>query len=122
MKYLKNLPLILAITLLSPLFSLACGAESAKIKRALGDSWAERMAHSDMNRNPQTWQIDFRTTPKWGYTHSLMLGALARLYQQTGNNDYLDYIKGFDDKMVSDGGDIYGYQREQFNIDKINPR
>ena len=121
MKYLKNLPSILAIALLSPLFSPACGAESAKIKRAPGDSWAERMARSDMNRNPQAWQIDFRTTPKWGYTHGLMLSALARLYQQTGNKEYLDYIKGFGDKMVSDGGDIYGYQREQFNIDKINP-
>ena len=35
-------------------------------------SWAERMALSDMQRNPEPWQIDFRDTPKWNYTHGLL--------------------------------------------------
>ncbi|ASB48052.1 glycoside hydrolase family 88/105 protein [Alkalitalea saponilacus] len=83
--------------------------------------WAEKMAQSDMKRNPEGWMIDFRQTPKWEYTHGLMMTALMELYKETGDEQYLEYIQGFADKFISPGGEILTYKLTDYNIDRINP-
>jgi len=82
--------------------------------------WSERMALSDIKRNPQAWKIDFRKTPKWGYTHGLMLSALERLYLSTNKPIYLNYSKAFGNKMVNEQGKMLTYELDKFNIDKVN--
>ncbi|TCO07717.1 glycoside hydrolase family 88/105 protein [Natronoflexus pectinivorans] len=83
--------------------------------------WAERMAKCDMQRNPEAWMIDFRKTPKWEYTHGLMMTALMEVYKETGNEEYLDYVQGFVDKFISEDGSILTYKLTDYNIDRINP-
>src|SRR5690554_3973683 len=82
---------------------------------------AEKMAWSDMQRNPEAWMIDFRKEPKWEYTHGLMMTAHMALYEQTRNEDYLNYVQGFADKFIGADGSILTYKAKDFNIDRINP-
>lgn len=84
-------------------------------------SWAERMALSDMQRNPEPWQIDFRDTPKWNYTHGLMMTAYEALYEHTGNPRYGRYIKRYADTLIEADGHIRTYQLDRYNIDHLNP-
>jgi len=84
-------------------------------------SWAERMALSDMQRNPEPWQIDFRETPKWNYTHGLMMTAYQRLYEQTGDERYVDYIREYADTLIDADGNIATYKLENYNIDHLTP-
>ncbi|GAO31192.1 rhamnogalacturonides degradation protein RhiN [Geofilum rubicundum JCM 15548] len=86
-----------------------------------GLDWAEKMAQSDIQRNPEAWMIDFRETPKWEYTHGLMMTAHMALYHETGDEQYLDYVKGFADKFIAEEGQILTYKPTDFNIDRINP-
>ena len=84
-------------------------------------SWAERMALSIMKRNPESWQVDFRETPKWSYTHGLVLHGFTQLYLKTGDEDYFNYVKDYADKLIDENGNISTYEIEVFNIDHINP-
>lgn len=84
-------------------------------------SWAERAALSDMQRNPEPWQIDFRETPKWNYTHGLMMTAYQRLYEKTGNSRYIDYIRDYADALIDKEGNITTYRLESYNIDHLTP-
>jgi unsaturated rhamnogalacturonyl hydrolase len=81
----------------------------------------ERMAMSDMERHPEGWTIDFYTKPKWEYTHGLMMTALDKVYDKTGEEKYLDYIKNFADFMISEDGTIKTYKKSDYNIDRVNP-
>lgn len=82
---------------------------------------AIKMADSDMKRNPEGWMIDFRQKPKWEYTHGLMMNALLALYQETGRERYLNYVKAYADTMVQDSGEILTYKLSDYNIDRVSP-
>ena len=79
------------------------------------------MADSDMKRNPEGWMIDFRPEPKWDYTQGLFASALERVWERTGDEKYLTYIKTFADTMISEDGSIMTYKKEDYNIDRVNP-
>ena len=82
--------------------------------------WSERMALSEMYRNPQSWMIDAEA-PKWNYTQGLVLMAIQRVGEATGNDRYFQYAKSYADTMINAEGDILTYQLDNFNIDHINP-
>lgn len=111
---MKNL--VLLLLLLSLLIS-GCShqTESPYLQQA------EKMAWSDMQRNPEAWMIDFRKEPKWEYTHGLMMTAHMALFKKTENKDYLNYVQGFADKFIGADGSILTYKAKDFNIDRINP-
>lgn len=79
------------------------------------------MADSDIERNPEGWMVDFRKTPKWEYTHGLMMTAHERVWRATGEERFFDYLKDFADFMISDDGDIRTYDQSLYNIDRVNP-
>ena len=83
--------------------------------------WSEQMAQSIMTRYPESYQIEGRDTPKWGYTHGLVLNAFLQLYKETGDETYYDYVKGYLDELINADGSIKTYPFEDYNIDKINP-
>ena len=79
------------------------------------------MANSDIQRNPEAWMIDFRKTPKWGYTQGLVGISYQYLTKVTGDSTYVKYMKdSYLDKMIDENGTIIGYKMSDFNIDKIN--
>ncbi len=79
------------------------------------------MADSDIERNPEGWMIDFRETPKWEYTHGLMMSAHEKVWRATGEERYFDYMEDFADFMIDDEGTIKTYDQSLYNIDRVNP-
>ncbi|WP_017730483.1 glycoside hydrolase family 88/105 protein [Nafulsella turpanensis] len=113
------------------LFGTACSsgndtAETADATDAAVETAEEplyvQMALSDMERNPEGWDIDFNEKPKWEYTHGLMMTALNKVYEKTGDERYLEYIKNYADFMLNeDGTSIKTYELDDYNIDRVNP-
>ena len=83
--------------------------------------WSERMALSIMERNPDPVYMDFRDEPKWEYTFGLVLKSFEKLYQQTGDQKYLDYIEDYYDFMIEEDGEVKKYDITNFNIDRVQP-
>lgn len=83
--------------------------------------WSVRMADSEMKRNPEAWMADFRPKPKWEYTNGLICTAVERVWEKTGDEKYFNYIKEYADRMIQEDGSILTYQKEDYNIDRVNP-
>lgn len=79
-----------------------------------------RLVESEMIRNPESWMIDFRPTPKWDYCLGLELGAMLQVYDRYGNDKIYDYAVAFADTMVQADGSIMTYKREDFSLDRVN--
>ena len=110
------------------LLGVACSSgqssETAKARTAADNDetlYSIRMANSDIERNPEGWTIDFNEKPKWEYTHGLMMSAYEKLWERTGNEKYLDYIKNYADFMIGEDGSIKTYKKSDYNIDRVNP-
>ncbi|GAA78409.1 glycoside hydrolase family 105 protein [Pseudoalteromonas sp. BSi20495] len=82
--------------------------------------WSIRMAESEMQRNPQAYTLDWRKAPRWDYTHGLELLAFSRLYQNTKDKRYFDYIREYVDSLINEDGTIKSYQQSKYNIDMLN--
>lgn len=85
-----------------------------------GLSWAEKMAFSEMSRRKDSLQYQKSKKGHWDYTTGLLLLSLERLWKETGEQKYYDYIKQTIDSYVNDDGTINSYNVEEFNIDQIN--
>lgn len=83
-------------------------------------SIATKVAFSDIKRNPEAWQIDFNQTPKWDYCQGLMASALLKLYDQTGDTLFYNYVKRFADFMIDSTGNIRTYHLNEFSLDRVN--
>lgn len=77
------------------------------------------MADSEINRNPEGWTLDFNEKPKWEYTHGLIMTSMEKLYEATGDEKYLDYIKNFSEFMINEEGEIKTYKKSDYNIDRV---
>ncbi len=82
--------------------------------------WSERMALSIMKRAPEAWQIDNHEAPKWDYKIGMILTGYEKLYQQTKNPIYFDYIKGYADVLIDKNGAFEKFDPQDHNIDFIN--
>lgn len=81
---------------------------------------AIRMADSEMKLFPKASTVDFNPEGKWSYTAGLVSLAMINLYEKTGDEKYYNYAKGYADQFISNDGEIAGYKRSDFNIDKLN--
>lgn len=79
-----------------------------------------RMADSEMQRNPESWMVDFSKGLKWNYCHGLELGAIYDVWERTGDQKYYDYAVSYADTMVNEDGSIKTYKLEEYNIDRLN--
>jgi unsaturated rhamnogalacturonyl hydrolase len=82
--------------------------------------WSTRMADSVMALHPDPLLLD-SDQPKWEYTHGLLLDAVLRVWQRTGEEKYLKYVDAYYDSMIDAQGRIRTYSLDEFNIDRINP-
>lgn len=106
---------ILLISLFSILIS--CSGE----KKPMAKPYYLRMAESEIERNPESWMIDFSKKIKWNYTHGLELQAMIQVAQKTGDEKYFQYAEAYADTMINENGTIKTYVLEKYNIDHINP-
>lgn len=81
--------------------------------------WSERMLLSEMERFPESWMLDFHKKPKWSYPNGLVLMAAKRVYDQTGNEAYYQYVYDYPDTMVDAEGTIDTYDLEKQNLDML---
>ena len=58
---------------------------------------------------------------KWTYDHGLVLKGIERVYEATGDKQYLTFIEESMDHFVSDNGSIRTYSPADYNIDNILP-
>ncbi|MDR1652668.1 MAG: glycoside hydrolase family 88 protein [Prevotellaceae bacterium] len=109
----------LSIVLISVLL-FGCG-QKQQSQSAYSQKYYVRMADSEMQRFPQSWQLDNVQSPKWNYTQGLVLQAIYGVYQKTGEQKYRDYVVSYEDTMLLDGGrKILTYNPAKYNIDHIN--
>ncbi len=82
--------------------------------------WSTRIAESFLARHPGGATFDALTTSQaWNYEQGLMLVALHRMWQHTGDRRYLDFIRLNMDRFIEADGSIRTYKRTEFNLDQI---
>lgn len=83
--------------------------------------WSERTAISILSKYPNAWQLDGTDKPKWDYKMGFVLSGFEKLYQETHDKKYFNYIKEYVDTMIDSSGNIKKYNRKEYNIDCLNP-
>ncbi|MBN1820346.1 MAG: glycoside hydrolase family 88 protein [Prolixibacteraceae bacterium] len=91
-----------------------------KADQNIGLKMAIKMADSEMALFPDCSTVDFDPAGKWNYTPGLIATAMVELWKQTGEEKYYGYVKSYADKFIDENGQIAGYKKSDFNIDKIN--
>ena len=81
---------------------------------AIATRWARRTADAVMRRVPR---LDSRWDYKWGVVAS----GLVEVWRDTGDDRYLDYVRRTIDEFLGEDGTIATYDRDQFQLDFINP-
>jgi len=81
---------------------------------------AIRFAESEMQRFPEAWQLDHGTRLYFGYSQGLGCLAMLKMWKQTNDTKYLDYVVNWADTLINDKGEIHKYKVETYNIDYIN--
>ncbi|MDR2804609.1 MAG: glycoside hydrolase family 88 protein [Dysgonamonadaceae bacterium] len=77
-------------------------------------------AESEMKRFPEAWQSDYGKRLYFGYSQGLICLAMLKMWKQTGDRKYLDYVVEWADSLISEKGEIHLYKMESYNIDYIN--
>lgn len=96
------------------LTTLSCNANNEQ------ESWAVRMVESEIQRNPEAWQLDFQPKLKWDYCHGLELRAMLYVARKYNREDILDYALSYADTMVNADGTIKKYKLTDYSLDRIN--
>ncbi len=108
------------LVLLLPALCPAGAPDSAALNA--GGSWAVRIAHSFLLRHPGGATYDSSTPDrKWNYEQGLMLHALLRAGDRTGDSAYFEFVRRNIDQYVNENGVIRTYDPEAYNLDNIAP-
>jgi len=118
MKKIFHTSRFFALSFLMLVFISSCGEVEVQVEET--KPYSVRMADAEMARNPEVWTIDFLEKPKWDYTQGLICSAIDRVWDATGEQKYLDYIKYYADFMIDENGVIKTYKKSDFNIDRVN--
>jgi unsaturated rhamnogalacturonyl hydrolase len=77
-------------------------------------------AESEMKRCPEAWQLDHGKRLYFGYSQGVGCLAMLKVWKQTSDKKYLDYVVHWADTLINDKGEIHEYHVETYNIDYIN--
>ncbi|MDM8161449.1 glycoside hydrolase family 88 protein [Labilibaculum sp. K2S] len=81
---------------------------------------AIQFADSEMKRFPEAWQLDHGKRLYFGYSQGLGCLAMLKVWKETGDRKYLDYVIKWADSLINENGEIHLYKVESYNIDYIN--
>lgn len=95
--------------------------ETANVGKIVPENlkWSERMMMSEMKRFPEASKLDFVDKPRWSYTNGLVLMACSKVYEETKDQKYYDYIYAYANDMIDSAGTIKTYSLESQNLDMI---
>ncbi|WP_215241643.1 glycoside hydrolase family 88 protein [Dyadobacter helix] len=77
------------------------------------------MAESFMTNHKDSILVGKNTITRWDYEQGLMLKALEKVWNRTGDGKYFEYIRKDIDQYVRGDGSIRSYRFDDFNIDNI---
>lgn len=117
---LKRGFILLIITIVGFSLCMSCKRNDKSDVSRKGLQMAVRMADSEMIQFPNSSTVDFNPKGKWGYTAGLVAKSMVELWKQTGEIKYYNYAKSYADQFIDANGEIKGYKRSDFNIDKVN--
>jgi len=101
--------------------SLAAYIRPAKPAKPKG-AWSARMVDSVMKRTPDPMMVDANASgPRWEYTPGLVMKAILEVAQRTGDQRYWNYAKAYYEGFINPDGTIRGYNKDEYNIDRVNP-
>lgn len=101
--------------ILSIILSISCLAFIQAQKTGI------HFADSEMKRFPELWQLDHGKRLYFGYSQGLGALAMLKVWKQTNDKKYLDYVVKWADTIINTKGNIHKYKVETYNIDYINP-
>jgi len=90
------------------------------VHSSMAQSTAVRFAESEMRRAPQAWQLDHGKRLYFGYAQGVGTLAMLKVWRETDDCKYLDYVIEWADTLINDQGEIHLYRVETYNIDYIN--
>ncbi|MFZ2493801.1 MAG: glycoside hydrolase family 88 protein, partial [Thermoanaerobaculia bacterium] len=100
---------------------LAPHVRPAAIPKPAG-TWSARMAESEMKRTPDATMVDARDgKARWEYTPGLVMKSIFDVAQRTGDPRYRSYARSYYEGFIAPDGTIRGYNKDEYNIDRINP-
>jgi unsaturated rhamnogalacturonyl hydrolase len=102
---------LLALTLATPLF--------AQAQTATAPAMSQRMAESFIAQHPDSIVVGERKSARWDYEQGLMLKALERVWERTGDAKYFTYIKHDLDHYIGKDGSIRTYKQDEYNLDNL---
>ncbi len=77
------------------------------------DTWSVRMVESTLQRYTIK---DFQ----WHYEHGLLVMAIQKVAEVTGENRYHKFVSDWIDHFVQSDGSIRTYRIDEYNLDQIN--
>ncbi|MBC8082781.1 MAG: glycoside hydrolase family 88 protein [Hymenobacter sp.] len=77
------------------------------------------MADAFIDWHPDSILIGTRKTARWDYEQGLMLKALERVWERTGDARYFIYLQKDVDQFVQKDGTIRTYKLEDYNLDNL---
>lgn len=83
-------------------------------------TYAQWFADSEIKRFPEAWQLDHGKRLFFGYAQGVGCCAMLKVWKQTGNRHYFDYVEKWADSLIDSNGNIHLYHVETYNIDYIN--
>jgi unsaturated rhamnogalacturonyl hydrolase len=78
------------------------------------NNWASRMVESTIARYPLK-------TAQWHYEHGLVVKAILEIGLFCQDDRYIQFAQTWVDRFVKPDGSIDTYQKDEFNLDLINP-
>lgn len=84
------------------------------------DTYARWFADSEMRRFPKAYQLDHGKRLFFGYAQGVGCCAMLRMWRQTGERHYYDYVEAWADSLINEKGEIHLYDMSTYNIDFIN--
>ena len=79
----------------------------------MNQSWSTKTADSVIARNTPM-------SHEWHYENGVILQAIERVWQKTGDEKYFQFIKQTLDEFIEPDGNIRTYRLTEFNLDQVN--
>ena len=95
------------------------GKPHSSSEPSMAESWSVQMTDAVMTRLPN--YLTYDSTMAWNYEEGVLLHAIWKVWEKTGDKKYFDYVKHSIDYYVAENGTIKTYKPEEFRLDDITP-
>lgn len=102
-----------------PAFLLSTALAAPLLASAQTAPYSQRMADAFIAQHPDSIVIGSRKSARWDYEQGLMLKALERVWERSGDARYFTYIQKDLDQFVQKDGSIRTYKADDYTLDNL---